>query len=345
MDNLHKIDLDDLILAVQKGYGIPLENIEFLLRGWGGDCYQAKARNGDRYFLKLHDEANYMGIAATSRPFYLPLMHQLHHKNILPHIPCPILTCKGAFSLQINHHELVVTNFIDGQVVGFGKLSEPILGQLAEMVGILHRSRPQLKFEYPFVEHFEISFDADLVEALNKLGSITPKDGPGKQLLRQIMLPRLDEVRSHLQQFRELQGTVRAINKPKVICHTDLHGANLITDNQHNLYILDWENALIAPLEHDMIFFAGEENFWEIFWPNYTHQFSEAHIESEILRFYFYRRTLEDIAGFVLRILQGEGSPERDQEDIGWLRGCLGEFDQIENTIANIRERFGSQLP
>ena len=345
MENKLKIDQDKLILAVQQGYGVDLKKVEFLLRGWGGDCYQAEIENGERYFLKLHDEANYMGIAATSRPFYLPLMHQLHHKNILPHIPHPVLTCKGAFSLPIDHHELVITNFIEGQVVGFGKLPEPILGQLAKMVGILHHSRSQLECRYPFIEQFEIGFEMDLVNSFDTVESISSDDRPGKQLLRQTLLPHKDEVLANLHQLKELQTSVRLIDKPKVICHTDLHGANLITDNRNNLYILDWENALIAPMEHDMIFFAGEENFWEIFWPNYTRQFSEPRINSEILRFYFYRRTLEDIAGFVLRILQGEGSPERDREDIGWLRGCLGEFDQIENTISNIRERFGSQLP
>ena len=55
---------------------------------------------------------------------------------ILPHIPHPVLTREGAFSLQIDSCELVITNFIEGQVVGFGALPEPVLACLAEMVGI-----------------------------------------------------------------------------------------------------------------------------------------------------------------------------------------------------------------
>jgi len=340
MDHQHKIALEEIILAVQKGYGIELENLEFLLRGWGGDCYAAETREGKRYFLKLHDEANYMGIAVTSRPFYLPLMDQLHAKGILPHIPHPVATKTGALSLGIDAHELVVTNYIDADLVGFGELSEPILAQLAELVGILHRSCSQLEFEHPLIEQFEFAFKAELIDSFERVAAITSKDRIGKQLLRQTFLPYTKEVQNALQYFQALQEQVRTTQKPKVICHTDLHGGNLMTDQQGNLYILDWENAMIAPPEHDLFFFAGAKNFWDVFWPRYSSRYEAASIDCDILTFYFYRRVLEDIAGFVLRILQGEGSEERDRADIDWLKGNFEELGQIDDTVAKIRERI-----
>lgn len=340
MDDQHKIDIEDLILAVRKGYEIELENLEFLLRGWGGDCYLAQTAAGERYFLKLNDESTSNETAASSRPFYLPLMHQLHSKGMLPHIPHPIPTCTGAFSLKINPQELVITNFIDGDLVGFGKLPEPILIRLAGLVGILHRSLPQLEFEYPYIEQFEFPFETDLVNSRSALEAISSQDSAGKQLLRQTLLPHWDEVLAYLERLKQLQRKVRLRNKPMVICHTDLHGGNLMTDKQGTLYILDWETAVIAPLEHDMIFFAGEENFWEVFWPNYANQYPEADLNSEVLAFYYYRRGLEDVMGFILRILQGEGSPERDQEDIGWLQDCLAGMAKIERTVAAVKDKW-----
>jgi thiamine kinase-like enzyme len=113
-----------------------------------------------------------------------------------------------------------------------------------------------------------------------------------------------------------------------------------MTDAGGNLYLLDWENAMIAPPEHDMIFFAGENNFAEIFWPNYIRQFPAAGIDCEILRFYFYRRALEDIADFILRILRGNNSPERDQQEIEWLVGCITGMAQIENTVSRLENYF-----
>ena len=126
-----------------------------------------------------------------------------------------------------------------------------------------------------------------------------------------------------------------------VICHTDLHGGNLMMDDQGNLYILDWENALIAPPEHDLFFFTGDERFWNVFLPLYERQFGPVSIDIEVLRFYYYRRTLEDIAGFVFRILQGDGGEERDREDIEWLKGNLTDLKNIEKTVSGIQTKLG----
>jgi spectinomycin phosphotransferase len=334
------LDLQSLIEIIRHAYALPVVDLHFLQRGWGGDCYCVQMDSGEYYFLKVNDQVTSNETAASSRPFYLPLMHQLHAKNILPHIPYPIPTRAGTFSLEIDPQELVVTNWIDGKLVGFGKLPEPILARMAELVGILHRSRPQLEFEYPFIEQFEISFEADLLNSLAALQSISPLDSPGKQLLRQTLLPCWDDVLADLQRLKQLQGIVRSLHNPKVICHTDLHGANLMTDDQNVLYIIDWETALIAPLEHDMIFFAGEKNFWDVFWPNYVREFPQADLNMDMLAFYYYRRGLEDVLGLLLRILQGEGGEKQDLEDIGWLRECLEGLAEIEKTIEAVRVRL-----
>jgi thiamine kinase-like enzyme len=345
---------EKFIRAIQQGYGIEITHPEFLLRGFGGDCYRAETRpsislrtgSGISYFLKLHDPVNNQMMAASSRDFYLPLMHQLHAKEILPHIPHPLPTLDGALSLRIGANELVITNFIAGELVGFGALPEPILAQLAELVGILHASKAQLEFEHPFIEQFDVVFEQSLLKSFDTLAALDASASPGQQLLRDIILPQQAPIVAHLEQLKELQAVVRStyakgVDNPMVVCHTDLHGGNLMTDGEGNLYILDWENAMIAPLEHDMIFFAGETGFFETFWPNYTRHFRSASLDLELLRFYFYRRGLEDVADFILRILRRANSPERDQQEIQWMRECLIGLGEIENTVSRLEKIFG----
>jgi hypothetical protein len=113
-----------------------------------------------------------------------------------------------------------------------------------------------------------------------------------------------------------------------------------MTDQQGGLYILDWENALIAPPEHDLFFFVGEKNFFEIGWPQYLHQFQEVRIDCDFLAFYFYRRALEDIADFILRILRLEPDFGRDQRDIGWMMDCLTGMPAIEVTLEQTRAQI-----
>jgi hypothetical protein len=329
-----------MIQAIEDGYGIEITNLEFMLRGFGGDCYRVETGAGNSNFLKLHNPVANQMTAASSRAFYLPLMHQLHGKGILHHIPYPKPTLDGNLSLKIDANELVVTNFIDGELVGFGDLPEPVLVRLSEMVGVLHRSRTQLQFDCPFVDGFDIIFESDLLNSFPILSRLSDSTTPGQKSLREIILPRKDQIIGDLGVLKKLQNYARKAHKPKVVCHTDLHGGNLMIDSQGVLYILDWENAMIAPPEHDLFFFAGESGFWELFWPHYTGQFPAAGIDPQLLRFYFYRRGLEDITDFILRILRRENNPERDRQEIKWMVGCLKGMRQIEETVSKIEDKL-----
>jgi Ser/Thr protein kinase RdoA (MazF antagonist) len=328
---------DELSQAVRQHYGLVVSAPRFLSRGWGGDCYVAETRAGERYFLKLHDPTDILEMAASSRAFYLPLIHQLYTRGILRRIPHPLPTLKGDYSIRIAEVELVITNFIPGEVIGFGTLPESVLSELARRVGILHGCLDQLAFEHPFVERFEIIPEDELLVMFSEAASIPPEDSPGRSGLREMLLPEKRAVLTALERLQALQGYAEASDRVKVICHTDLHGANLILDDLGELYILDWENAMIAPPEHDMIFFAGEPNFWETFWPNYSRKFPHASLDLEMLRFYFHRRAFEDILGLAQRILQGEGSQERDLSDLGYLRDNLEGLGSIETTLSKLQ--------
>jgi spectinomycin phosphotransferase len=338
MENETAIGEESLIRTIQEDYRLEVTNLDFHQSGWGGNCYTVETLTGSRYFLKVVDQVTNIGVAVSSLDFYLDLMDQLHTKGILPHIPHPIPTQNGSLASRIDSFALVLTNYIIGEDVGFGNMSKPVLIQLADRAGILHNCRSQLAFEHPFIEQFETGFVLALLEIMEGLETIGKADPPGQQLLRGVLLPRKEDLFRYLERLKRLQAEVRSSEVNVVICHTDLHGGNLMTDDQGNLYILDWENAMIAPREHDMIFFAGESNLWEIFWPIYQRHFDRVELDFEVLRFYFYRRGLEDVAGYVFRIEQGDGGEDRDQSDVEGVLECLDELSNVEATLSSVRE-------
>ena len=206
MDSALSIGTDKLLQAIQQEYGLDIINLEFLLRGFGGDCYRCEAHNGNNYFLKVHDPVNNQMMAASSRAFYLPLMAQVHAQRILPDIPHPLQTLDGAHSFRIGVNELVITNFIEGNLVGFGRLSEQILAPLAEQVGVLHNCRDQLEFERPFIDQFEIVFEQDLIDAFPRLVALEESASPGQLLLRESIFPHQRIILAALQKLQALQA-------------------------------------------------------------------------------------------------------------------------------------------
>ena len=43
-----------------------------------------------------------------------------------------------------------------------------------------------------------------------------------------------------------------------VLCHADIHPANIIIDSAGALHIVDWDEALLAPKERDLMFFIDD---------------------------------------------------------------------------------------
>jgi phosphotransferase family enzyme len=58
---------------------------------------------------------------------------------------------------------------------------------------------------------------------------------------------------------RERLGRVVAAARPElVLCHADLHLANLLVDDQDRLAVVDWDGLELAPPERDLCFFVTE---------------------------------------------------------------------------------------
>jgi len=97
-----------------------------------------------------------------------------------------------------------------------------------------------------------------LLRSLDRLAQPEPPASPGFELLRENLSRIREQVLAGPARFKALQAYARDLEKPQVICHTDLHGGNLMLDRSGELILLDWENAIFAPPEYDLFFIAGD---------------------------------------------------------------------------------------
>ena len=337
-----KIELDidkaALIKRVRQEYGIEVQSLTFVPEGEVAYCYVAMCGNGDRYFLKLLSDSRLGQISASTLDFYLPLTWNLYSKGILPNVAHPIRTTDGCFRTHFEGQPLVLFNFVDGRTVGYeSPLPDDILEGLAGLVGILHRNTPEIGVEEPRLERFDIRFQGDLVNGLQVLASTAPRDRKGQQELREILSPRREEIVGLLSRLQELQHLARDAGKEMVLCHTDLHGGNLMVNGRGDLYILDWEGALVAPPEHDLFVFAGDDRFMGLFLPNYEREFGPVSLDSEVFGFYYYRRNLEDLTDWIVRILYENTDDEQDRNDLqGIIEDCVSAWPYLETAIVEI---------
>lgn len=80
-----------------------------------------------------------------------------------------------------------------------------------------------------------------------------------------------------------------------VLCHNDFGGSNLLIDGERVVAILDWDNALLAPREHD-VWIAAEGSHL----PEFLEAYDATDLNIEHLEYALLARALRDMAARVL---------------------------------------------
>ncbi|HHT0609966.1 TPA: phosphotransferase [Legionella anisa] len=91
-----------------------------------------------------------------------------------------------------------------------------------------------------------------------------------------------------------------------VLCHSDIHAGNILISPHHSIYIVDWDEPIMAPKERDLMFIGGGiANVWNepyqetLFYKGY----GKAEINKALLAYYRCERIVEDIAIYAEEIL------------------------------------------
>jgi len=168
---------------------------------------------------------------------------------------------------------------------------------------------------------------------------VTASDGVGRLALRDLLLPQEATVFSHLERLHALAEQARALHPPLVLCHTDIHGMNLLLNTSGDLYILDWEGAMLAPREHDLFAFTGEH--FSTFLAAYRRWTGDAPLYADVFGFYFYRRNLEDLTDWIMRILYENTDEAQNDLDLeGIKHDCLAAWPYFEIAIERVRKQL-----
>lgn len=126
----------------------------------------------------------------------------------------------------------------------------------------------------------------------------------GERLDHPWLRDRRHEVAEHIARLDRAIARARAKTVPQVLCHQDFGGTNLLLDGEAVAAIVDWENAVVGPREHD-VWIAAEGHHGEQFLIEYgARDLDLDHIEYALLA-----RALRDMAA---RVRTGTDRPGVD---------------------------------
>ena len=71
------------------------------------------------------------------------------------------------------------------------------------------------------------------------------------------MKSKRDEITHLIERAQELALELQSKHLEFVLCHTDIHGGNILISDNNELYIVDWDDPILAPKERDLMFIGG----------------------------------------------------------------------------------------
>lgn len=269
--------------------------------------YKAQGPNQKSYFVKLKCGRNHdQGMA---------ILEFLHQEGI-PHIIPPVKTSQGSSSQHIDEYTLIVYPYIEHQNGFHQTLKEEQWMVLGRVLRRVHELNIPTAIQHQIGKENYSPKWRDFVRTLWDHINVKQKKNHLADKLIQFMEEHKKEI-DRLLDTAELLGK----NMPKesakfVLCHADIHGGNVMLGKDDCIYIVDWDQPIMAPKERDLMFIGGGvANVWnnpheeDYFYKGY----GKTEINISILAYYRHERIIEDIAEYAQKIIFSEEEEDRSE--------------------------------
>lgn len=310
---LEKPDIQDkkIIACLQAEYGLPVVQLTFLPLGADPNTavYRAATRDETLYFVKLRrgilDE-----IAVTLPRF-------LSERGIAGIIP-PLATKAGRLWADLDPFKLILYPFVEGRNGYEVDLSDRHWSELGKAIKSIHTAvlPPALASLIP-QETYTPRWREIVKAFLSRVDGEAFTD-PTAVKLAAFLKARRDEILDLVGRAERYALALQTRSPEFVVCHSDLHAGNILIDRNDSLYIVDWDNPILAPKERDLMFSGGGQ-----FGDGRTPQEEEAlfyrgygrtPVDPIALAYYRYERIIQDIAVYCEQLfLTTEGGEDREQ--------------------------------
>ncbi len=259
---IEKPDLPEekIIAALQEGYGISLTGLDFLPLGNDATAwvYEARAAGGSDYFLKVKKGRLY--------PPSVTIPRFLRDQGI-PQVVAPLPARNHMLWQSIDSFALILYPFIEGRMGMEVGLTDGQWVEFGQVLNRIHSTRlPEELSNQVERETFHPKWSGmvkELQSHLRRPGMLPGVAGcrtacPAyKEELAAFWEGRQAEIKRIVERAEALGQLLLSAPPEFVLCHTDIHTANILLDTGGAMHIVDWDQPLLAPRERDLMFVVG----------------------------------------------------------------------------------------
>ena len=304
-----KPDIPEELLraTLQDRYDLVPVTLEFLPVGldYHAGVYRVVSEQGSAYLLK-----------ATSRPLYEPryLVPRYLNDQGITSVVAPLPTKNGGLWAKLANWTVIIYPYIEGNssYTGMTNRHWRTLGTIFKQIHSV--PVPAKGFELLRRETFD---PTEYVRWIHTFETqfLHSEDGGSisERALRADWLAHQSTITRAVSSLQKLAGALQKESGPYVICHADLHVRNLIRDHAGHVFVIDWDDVMLAPKERDFIFIREPQA--DAFWQGY----GQPEIDWVALTYYRWERTVQDVIACAEDMFFKDDLGEETRADIARL--------------------------
>ncbi len=297
-----KIDDKKIIATLKIDYGISATKVNFLPIGNASNTwiYSVDTSRG-KYFLKLKKGGFDGASIETSRCLYDSGIHS---------IIAPLPTQAEKLWGQCDEYVLILFSYIEATPADVSGLSDEQWRELGKTLSAIHKSKlpeeltVQLKAEtfiseaWPWIEKIKNRIDqGNFVDS--QQSSFADFWNQKREVIESILK-------------RTKESSARILENPpdNMICHTDIHLANVLVSSDEQIHIVDWDAVMLAPKERDLMFILGRDEA-----PLFFEGYGRIPVDQQVLSYYRCDWVLQELTDYGDRVFFSTDAGEETRRE------------------------------
>jgi len=294
----------ELTHVLRDHFRLEVDTLAFLPLGEDGWTYRVDALDGKAWFAKLNQAAPSVSLEVT---------RHLCHALGLDWIPAPLPAKGGELYLEAGGLYVSVQPFVEGEILMSRAILPAEAGRIGAMLAQLHgcaqRLPENLRSRLPvenFARYQEMA--ARVIEAAHSSGW----RGKTQRELASFIRDRLAVIEQVIEGAQALGRRARERKPRNVLCHADIHAANIIAAPDGRLWVIDWDGVMLAPPERDLFFWCDSPE-----WPQVSAGYGlKEDLDRELVRYYLMEWVVQEIADYGENVLFSTLSPEQKRDSL-----------------------------
>jgi spectinomycin phosphotransferase len=327
------LNLDAIAACLDAQYDLRVSEITFLPLGYdlNAAVYKVIAEDETAYFLKIR-----FGPVRESELLVPWAMAKHGIRNVL----APLQTRSAELWCACDGRSLVLYPFVAGENAMDIGMTDEQWREFGSTLQAIHSSGLAEEFRGRLpVETFALP-SAAAVRSILDLAATTEFENASAARFAAFWRENAGRIRQLLARAEELGRQLQSRSFDHVLCHADIHAANILVGGDGQIHLIDWDGPLIAPRERDLLFVVGsviarvvEPRGEELFFAGY----GPADINPQALMYYRYERIAEDLGEIGRSVLLDPNPSDQLRADESRLARSFfapgGDIDHAEEVI------------